>query len=142
MQVHRQIDRIHAAGAELVVIGSGTPNFVAGFREETRYSGPLYCDPALASYRAARLRRGLLRTLNPLSLAFAARAVARGSFQGRTQGDATQQGGALVILPPGRVIYEHVSDVAGDNAPAAELTSALEAAVQASPSGGTRDRAS
>ena len=42
MQLHRQIDRIHAAGAELVVIGSGTPNFVTGFRETTKYDGPLY----------------------------------------------------------------------------------------------------
>ncbi len=126
MQLHRQIDRIHAAGAELVVIGSGSAHFVAGFRELTGYKGPLYVDPELASYRAAGLRRGMWRNFNPVSLAYAFRAMVRGNFQGRTKGDAEQQGGVLVVEPPGRVVYEHLSKVAGDNAPAEEVTGVVE----------------
>ena len=129
VQLHHEIGAIHAAGGELVVIGSGTPNFIAGFRETTKYDGPLYVDPELVSYRAAGLKRGVLRTLNPLSLAHGVRALVRGNFQGRTQGDALQQGGALVILPPGRIVYEHLSDVAGDNAPPKEVVAALQAAL-------------
>ena len=133
MQLHHKIDRIHGAGAELVVVGSGTPNFVAGFRELTGFKGPLYCDPTLSAYRAAGLRRGVMRILNPLSAGYAVRALVRGNFQGRTQGDATQQGGVLVIAPPDRVVYEHISKVAGDNAPAEEVVSALEHAVAPPP---------
>jgi alkyl-hydroperoxide reductase/thiol specific antioxidant family protein len=133
VQLHHQIDRIHAAGAELVVVGNGTPNFVAGFRELTGFRGPLYCDPTLAAYRAAGLRRGVMRILNPLSGAYAVRAMVRGNFQGRTQGDATQQGGVLVITPPDRIVFEHISKVAGDNAPAAEVVAALEHAVAPPP---------
>ena len=136
MQLHHKIDRIHGAGAELVVVGSGTPNFVAGFRELTGFQGPLYCDPTLSAYRAAGLRRGVMRILNPLSAGYAVRALVRGNFQGRTQGDATQQGGVLVITPSspgGRIVFEHISKVAGDNAPAEEVVSALEHAVAPPP---------
>jgi hypothetical protein len=133
VQLHRNVDRIHGAGAELVIIGSGTPNFIAGFRETTHYGGPIYCDPGLASYRAAGLRRGAFRTINPLTIAMGVRALARGNFQGRTQGDATQQGGVMVVLPPGQVVYEHVSDVAGDNAAADEVVEALLTAVTPPP---------
>lgn len=128
VQLRHEVGDIHAAGGELVVIGSGTPSFIAGFRETTKYDGPLYVDPQLVSYHAAGLKRGVLRTLNPLSLAHGVRALVRGNLQGRTQGDAFQQGGLLVILPPGRIVYEHVSDVAGDNAPAREVVAALQAA--------------
>src|SRR5262249_21196956 len=135
VQLRHEIGAIHAAGGELVVIGSGTPNFIAGFRETTKYDGPLYVDPQLVSYKAAGLKRGVLRTLNPLTIAMGVRAMAHGNFQGRTQGDNYQQGGILVIIPsspagpPGRIVYEHVSDVAGDNAPAREVVAALQAAI-------------
>ena len=47
MQLHRDIEQIHCKGAELYVIGNGTPNFIEGFREATNYKGPLYTDPSL-----------------------------------------------------------------------------------------------
>jgi peroxiredoxin len=129
VQLHRQDDRIRAAGAELVAIGSGTPNFIAGFRELTGFRGTLLSDPTLSAYRAAGMRRGHWRSFTPLSAAYAVRALARGHMQGRTQGDAAQQGGVLVVLPPGRVVYAHFSKVTGDNAPAEEVVAALERAV-------------
>ena len=125
VQLRHQIDRIHQAGGEIVVIGSGTPNFVAGFREQTGWTGPLYVDPSLASYKAAGLQRGMWRNFTPVNAAYAVRALARGHMQGRTQGDPSQQGGVLVIVPPGRIVYEHVSKLAGDNAPADEVAAAL-----------------
>ena len=126
VQLHREMDRIHKAGAELVVIGSGTPNFVAGFREITGYNGPLYVDPSLASYQAAGMNRGMWRNFTPMSAVYGIRALARGNLQGRTKGDPSQQGGVLVITPPGKIVYEHHSKVAGDNASANEVASALE----------------
>src|SRR5688572_29468736 len=117
VQLHRQAGRISAAGAELAVIGSGTPNFIAGFRETSGFDGRILSDPELSAYRAAGMRRGLWRSFTPLSAAYAVRALARGHLQGRTQGDPAQQGGVLVILPGGRIAFEHLSKVAGDNAP-------------------------
>ena len=126
MQLHREIERIHAAGAELVVVGSGAPHFVAGFRETTDFDGPIYCDPTLAVYEAAGLKRGRLRTLGPRSALASLRAAKEGFKQGRVQGDAYQQGGVLVIVPPGEAVYRHVSEYAGDNAPVADVVRVVE----------------
>lgn len=128
VQLHRERDRLRKVGAELVVIGSGAPQFVRGFREVTGYDGPLYVDPSLASYQAAGLHRSGWRIVHPKVALNAVRAACRGAFQGRTHGDIKQQGGVLVIVPPDRVVYRHASRIAGDNAPAAEVASALERA--------------
>lgn len=128
VQLHREIEKIHAAGAELVVIGSGTPNFIAGFRENTGYQGPLYVDPKLHSYEAAGLHRGMWRNFTPLSVGLAVRALARGHMQGRTQGDPSQQGGAMVVAPGGKLLFAHASKIAGDNASPEVLVAALRAA--------------
>jgi hypothetical protein len=130
VHLNKEIERIHAAGGELVVVGSGTPNFIGGLRERTGFTGPIYSDIERTSYRAAGLKRGWLRILNPVSGAHAIGALAGGFRQSGTQGDNAQQGGVLVVLPPGRAVYQHVSKIAGDNAPAGEVVEALEAAVK------------
>jgi hypothetical protein len=125
VQLHRHIDEIHAAGAELYVIGNGAPMFIDGFRETTGYTGAVYTDPSLEVYKAAGLERGLLKILNPRAALAAARALKGGFRQGRTKGDATQQGGVLAIAPPGEVIYAHVSRFAGDNAKPEDIVAAI-----------------
>ena len=125
MQLHRDIDKLTAAGVDLVVIGNGTPNFIAGFRDQTHYAGPIYTDPSLAVYRAAQLKRGAARTFDPRALGDTIGAFMRGQRQGRTQGDAWQQGGVLVVAPDGEVKWHHASERPGDNATAAQILSAL-----------------
>jgi hypothetical protein len=128
VQLHRKIDLIRAAGAELFVIGNGSPSFIAGFREETGWDGPVYTDPSLAVYKAAELKRGVARTFNPLAIGKTVRAFARGHRQGRTQGDPWQQGGVLVIDRGGDVVWQQASDRPGDNATAEEIAAALKKA--------------
>jgi hypothetical protein len=125
VQLHREVDKIHAAGAELVVIGNGAPNFIAGFREQTGYKGPLYTDPSLKVYEAAHLERGFTRTFSAKALVPTLRAFARGHKQGLTQGDNYQQGGVLVVAPSGDVKWHHISKRPGDNATVAEIVRAL-----------------
>ena len=125
MQLHRKIDAIHAAGAEVHVIGNGTPNFIAGFREETGWKGPVYTDPSLAVYKAAQLERGVGKTLDPRSLGGAFRALVHGQRQGRTQGDAWQQGGALVIATDGTIRFHHISKRPDDTASPEQILAAL-----------------
>jgi AhpC/TSA antioxidant enzyme len=132
VQLHREIDAIRAAGGELYVIGNGSPSFIAGFRDETGYTGALYTDPSLATYRAAELVRGVLTTLDPRSLGGALRAFRRGQRQGRTQGDPWQQGGVLVIDVTGEVVWHHASARPGDNASASEIVGALRSRLIAS----------
>lgn len=127
MQLHRRIDAIHAAGAELFVIGNGSPSFIDGFREETKYDGPIYVDPSLAVYKAAELKRGVVKTLSPFAIGKTIKAFAAGNRQGSTQGDAWQQGGALVIDTDGTVLWHHVSEHSGDQASGADILAALTA---------------
>ena len=127
MQLHQEIAAIRGAGAELVVIGNGSPSFIAGFREQTHWDGAIYTDPSLAAYRAAELKRGVASTLDPRSLGKALRAFAGGQRQGRTQGDQWQQGGVLVILPSGDIRWQHASSRPGDNASARDIVAALRA---------------
>jgi alkyl-hydroperoxide reductase/thiol specific antioxidant family protein len=125
VQLHRKIDDIHAAGAEVHVIGNGTPSFIAGFREETGWKGPVYTDPSLAVYKAAELERGVGKTLDPRSLGGALRAFAHGQRQGRTQGDAWQQGGTLVVATDGRVRFHHISGRPDDVSAPDQILAAL-----------------
>ena len=125
MQLHRDIDTVHATGAELYVIGNGSPSFIDGFREETGYDGPLYTDPSLAVYKAAELKRGITKTLDPRALGATIKAFAHGGRQGRTQGDPWQQGGVLVIGTGGEIKWHHASARPGDNATASQIARAL-----------------
>lgn len=127
MQLHRRIDDLRAAGAEVIVIGNGSPQFIEGFRETTGWQGPLYTDPSLAVYQAAGLKRGVRTVLDPRAALSALGALRAGSRQGRTQGDTWQQGGVLVIASSGEVLWSQVSEYAGDNAAPDEILDALRA---------------
>lgn len=125
MQLHRDIETIRGAGAELFVIGNGSPSFIEGFRDETKFDGPVYTDPSLATYKAAQLKRGVAKTFDPRGLFGAVKAFADGRRQGKTQGDPWQQGGVLVVAPSGEIKWHHASERSGDNASAAAIVSAL-----------------
>jgi len=125
VQLHRRIDDIRATGAELYVIGNGSPSFMDGFREATGWDGPLYTDPSLEVYTAAGLKRGVLRTFSARSTVKALGALREGFRQGRTHGDPWQQGGVLVVAPSGDVLWSHASERAGDNASADAIIAAM-----------------
>lgn len=125
MQLHRDIDQLSAAGADVHVIGNGAPTFIEGFREVTGYTGPIYTDPSLATYRAAELRRGVGTILNLGTLSRSVGAFRRGFRQGSVQGDALQQGGTLIIDTSGVVLFQHISDGPGDHARTADMLAAL-----------------
>lgn len=121
MQLHR------ANIPNLVMIGNGAPMFIAGFREMTGFTGPIYTDPTLAVYKAAELKRGALTFLKLGAAKATIGSLRRGFKQGKIEGDATQQGGVLVVAPGGRILYHHVSEYPGDNASPDEIRSHLAA---------------
>ena len=118
--------QLHREGIEnLVVVGNGAPMFIEGFRETTGFLGPIYTDPSLEVYKAAQLKRGLGTMLKLGAAAATVGSLRRGFRQGKTQGDATQQGGVLVIAPDGRILYHHISAYPGDNASPDTVRNAL-----------------
>ena len=97
VQLHGHLEEIESKGAKLHLIGNGGPSFIEGFREETGYTGSIYTDPSLKAYQAAGLIRSVRATMGLRSLAAGVKSMAAGERQGARQGDAWQQGGALVI---------------------------------------------
>src|SRR5688572_7145016 len=98
-QLRQRLPEMRAHGAQIVVVGSGRPEQAKNFLEVTGVEAKVFCDRDLESYRRAGLKRGLLRTLNPLAGVRALRAMAKGFRQTKTQGDPFQQGGVAVITP-------------------------------------------
>jgi hypothetical protein len=131
-QLRPHTTRIESAGARILAIGNGGPHFVAGFRETTGFTGPVLVDPSLAAYEAAGLRRSAVRLLDPRGVVDLARALRGGFRQSRTQGDATQLGGVLVVRPPGEIVYRHAAGRPGDLAPPEAIVSAVESVGRAS----------
>ena len=125
MQLHHDLDKLRATRAEIAVIGNGAPMFIAGFRETTGYAGRLYTDPTLAVYRAAQLRRGLRTLLAVGAVTRTVSSLRRGFRQGKTQGDALQQGGTLVVSRDGTIVWRHISQGPGDHATTAAIVAAL-----------------
>lgn len=121
-----QISGIHERGAELVIVGSGSPAFAAGFREDFHLRTPLLVDPELRAYRAAGLRRGRVALLSTRIPLHAIRALRSGSRQAGVQGDPWQLGGTFVIRPGGDLVFQHVSREAGDHPAIGDVLAALD----------------
>jgi hypothetical protein len=126
VQLHHEKDRIHDAGAELVIVGNGNRHFAQGFVKDLGLTTPLYVDTKRDAYKALRFKRSLGVFLNPTAMANMARALKSGFRQGRTQGDAFQLGGVLVVRPDGEVVFRYASDAAGDHPPVDDVLAALE----------------
>ncbi len=126
-QLRREVDQIHARGAELVVVGCGNRHFAQAFREDMALTTPLFVDTKRDAYRALGMRRGVFRTLTFATLRNMWRAFRAGARQKRVQGDPWQMGGTLVVLPGGRIAYRHLSDSPGDHPPLADVIASLPA---------------
>ena len=126
VQLHREKDRIHGAGAELVIVGNGNRHFAGGFVKELGLTTPVYVDTKRDAYKALGFKRSLSAILAPAALGNAARALRNGFRQGKTQGDAVQLGGVIVVRPGGEVLFRYASDAPGDHPPVDRVLAALE----------------
>jgi hypothetical protein len=112
MQLHRDRDKFDQAGANLVVIGQGTPEQGVHFLASQHVDLPLLVDRERRSYKAAGTK---IATLTEL---VGPRVVLKGALtghrQGKTVGHNAQLGGVLVIATDGSVSWAHMSDDASD----------------------------
>jgi hypothetical protein len=131
VQLHRDSDEFEAAGAQLAVIGQGTPRHARAFIEDHGLEGmQLLVDPDRKTYEAAGAKMGGVTDLfNPGVALRGLKAVAgERVVQGKTVGHPAQLGGVLVIARGGEVTWSHLASDAGDNPPNADV---LEAAREA-----------
>ena len=119
-------DEIHKAGAELIIVGNGSPQFATNFKKRLQLNTPLYVDPNMEAYRAAGLKRTKLGTIGPRVWIPALLALVRGHHQAGKEGDPYQQGGVFVIFPGDRIIYSHISKRASDRPKVSDILKALK----------------
>lgn len=130
MQLYRAREEIEATGARLVLIGQATPRHAAHFRRTMNIDLPVLADEHRVSYQAAGAKVATMsELLGPKIVAKGFTATrALGVRQGRTIGHPAQLGGAVLVLPDGRVPWSHMSEDAGDNATPEEIIAAVKAA--------------
>jgi peroxiredoxin len=118
------VPRIHAAGAELVTLGNGTPEQARWFVEDYGVTTPVFTDPKLASH--AIVGAGRMAFPDPRTMMAGARAFTRGFRQTGVKGSATQLGGVFVITAQGDIAYRYLSRYAGDHPDPEEALAVLE----------------
>lgn len=97
------------------------------FVEQFHVSLPVFTDPSRRSYEVAGWQRPLGAAVLRLgtTLKASVRAMKGGFRQGRTQGDAFQLGGVLVVDANGTLLFRHVDDAAGDHADVESILAVL-----------------
>jgi hypothetical protein len=120
---------MHAAGARLIVIGSGRPEHARRFVDEEKLeSVTVVTDPSLHTYSLAGMKRGVFSTIGPRAALHALRALRAGHMQHATAGDPWQQGGVIVVSSlssGGRELLHHESSTAGEPTDFAVILRAL-----------------
>ena len=130
-QVAQLCDRtrdIRALGAELAVIGNGSPEQAGWFVEDQALNVPVFSDPDLATYRALGAKRGMSHVLHPGMLLSTLRALHGGYRQSARMGDAIQLGGVAIIRPDGSVPARFLSRFPGDHPAPDDIVVALRRA--------------
>ncbi len=117
-------------GVKLIYVGLGTPLMAQDFSEQLGVHAPVWTDKERKTYKALGMKRGWKTVLNRHSLGAAARALLKGNFQGRTQGNPVQQGGVLVVKRGGEPVFNYVSAVAGDHPPMNDVLGAVRTALR------------
>ena len=125
-ELAKQDDAFTQRNARLVVIGNGDPDVLKPFRKATGYSGLLYTDPTLGVYRTLSLKKSVGSLFGMQSFKQGFRSLKEGFVPGGIQGNAFQQGGALIVGPDDTIHYFHRNREAGDHPPIEDMLAACE----------------
>ena len=107
-QLRQKEDRFQRLGARVVLVGLGTPQETATFKDQFQVPFAMIADPHKRLFRAFNLKQASLGGL--LSLGTAAKglsAMARGHGVGIPKGDVRQLPGVFIIDSGGRIRFSH-----------------------------------
>lgn len=117
--------RVAARGGRLVFVGHGSVDDARAFAAEFHVGVPLFVDPTRRTYTAVGFVHGVLSSVDPRIVPRAAELLRAGFHQGRTMGDAFQQGGAAVLTPTGETRFVYVNRHAADTVDVEALVAAV-----------------
>lgn len=120
-------DKILAAGAGIVAIGTGNAKHARHFVEEENIPFPVLVDDDAEAAHAASVKRGSTwNVLGPKTYGDSFRTWRRG-HKIHMAGKRVFQLGATFVVGPGDTIrYEHIDQTTVDHAPLDEVFAALE----------------
>jgi peroxiredoxin len=121
-------------GAQVVLVGMGTPVECSAFLKKFAIPFPMIADPHQALYRQFHLRRmSPLGVLSPAVAIKGMAAMARGSGIGKPVGDILQLPGVFIIDSSGRIVFSHQPAGPADHADPDAILKAWAGTVKARP---------
>jgi peroxiredoxin len=126
-QLRRNKKSIEKAGAQVVLVGMGTPSESAKFAAKFNVPFPIVADPEKKLYRKFELKQ--MSTLGFFSPSVALKGVAAivgGDGIGMPQGDVRQLPGVFIINTAGQIVFSHFSGNPADHPDAKTILAALE----------------
>ena len=125
--MRRNKQRFDQVGAQLLLVGMGTPQETAAFAEKFDVPFPMAADPKRTLYRAFDLERmNPLGFFSPTVALKGVSAMAQGHLLGLPQGDVRQLPGVFVIDTGGTIAYRHYSQDPSDHPSPDTILDALQ----------------
>ena len=125
--MRREKHRFVEAGAQVVLVGMGTPAETNAFAAKYDLPYPIVSDPAKLMYRAFDLKRmAPWGFLAPEVVLKGVSAMARGHHMGLPQGDVRQLPGVFVISTAGKIVFSHYATDPADHPAVAVILEALK----------------
>jgi peroxiredoxin len=126
-QLRRERRRFAEAGAQVVLVGMGTPAESNAFAAKYDVPYPIVCDPGKIVYRTFDLKRmAPWGFLAPDVVLKGVSAMARGHHMGLPQGDVRQLPGVFVISTAGKIVFSHYAADPADHPAVAVILEAVK----------------
>ncbi|MEC8379402.1 MAG: peroxiredoxin-like family protein [Myxococcota bacterium] len=116
---------LNASQIEVAAIGNGTVLMAQDFKESFDVPFPLFTDPSRKSYKWMNLKSNVASSLSLKMIRRGFDASRSGHRQGKTQGNALQQGGEALFDTNGRAVWRYVSQSPGDHASPEQIREAV-----------------
>ncbi len=126
-QLRQKKQQFERLGAQVVLVGMGTPEESAAFEMKFAIPFPLISDPKRSLYQAFGLKQvSLPGLLSPTVAIKGMLALARGHTLGVPIGDIRQLPGVFIINTNGQIVYRHIAGDPSDHPDPDSILAALE----------------
>jgi len=116
VQLRRREDDFQQLGARVVLVGLGTPEDAAAFKDRFDIPFPIIADPEKVLYKVFHLKQATATTfLSPGMAVKGVSAMLRGYGIGMPTGDVRQLPGVFIIDAEGVVRYRYLAEGPADH---------------------------
>ncbi|MBR9985807.1 MAG: redoxin domain-containing protein [Desulfosarcina sp.] len=114
--MRQKADKFQRLGARVVLVGLGTPEETAAFKEQFNVPFTMIADPQKRLFKAFHLKQASLGGLFSVGMAVKGlSAMAKGHAIGIPKGDVRQLPGVFIIDSGGRIRFSHFAKDPADH---------------------------